>query len=1243
MTTMWWLLAALAVAQDAPDAPTAPASTVRAVGFVGRPGGRCEPSRADRDPPCVDVVDFVDPSVLGRDLPPDAPVAVRAEIAAARAALPDVATLYARAFEDLANHWGQTDVASTLRADGDTALPPVVSTWGRVPRGDGRVAAGPSPAVVLGGNAWRVAVGPPDGARRDGVVYPRVRYRLAEDDPSRRAPPVVVLDGRFAVRLGASGTSIDFDVMNADPQSSSPFFEQLFPYRAPSTADVYREDERVPLRAFRTGRAPAPSCDGLVGVDALAAGCEASGFDARAAVSFGARHAPSEAAAKALAAAYFEQLHRVVFVQTAQYALDEYTTNHMRVLAAMAAMASPLLGDDSARKLSRDLVAAARGETDQASERLSGSAGGRGADRAGDRVVRLDALPSSYVRPWLDRLMRDAAPTRDMRTRVAEAVVARWPEPARGPIAPGRLGPLVDDDGTVRTLDAVVAEWATRAPRDTDRDGALAAVEQELLRVYLQDRAGRHLVQLGVLPIEVVRPWVARLQGEGTPSGYAAALDAAVEDALAGSLRPEPLGETCAGPEVPVAVTDNGSLAAWFDCMLLPGESRSRAEAAILRSALWLLLAPRDASERARLESWLLVDHARYEIARSFDEEGVASPAEVVASATDQWASTLDRHGYAPRPFPQGLGAVDPLSICTTRDGLDALEEPVFRLIDVDVLVAAPRGLTGEAVVEAASPRMPWQYLDDPTRAPEVEHLLDLGDLTEDGARRALYRVRWRVWSGWHMAWATAPAVGADGTLDPSRRELLARTTALCDDTVLADPDLVPTLVRAALLHANQRPTVPQKQAEPPPPDPDAGPSNDEVADALAGAPDQAKGAVEKGMEVRQTLLEPPPPEDLAGQELAFGEQSFEVQQEPLDDTTRYVRALAWNPLLTEHGDGGMLLFVYDASAPDVHKPISNVVPRTPYRRLQHRIAGRHLGDGPADGVFDDGRTVRTAAWMWYAHPQAERPIQLSPGYTPRSSVLTGESVPRWGQRRTVDFGLGLDAQALPLLVVRTRCNDAVVTGPNFAGDCEDGELTSQGFGFGLQGLATLWVHDHPRLGVDLGVGADLAVRPAGRPLYTLDGVGSPSDLTFGWAVRFQAGLLAGLRFAPAPAPRQGASSRAPVWGTTRNSGGARIGRVEWGLRGGVMIGPGFNGLEATVLGELWSGFSVGRTKGRAATFRPYHPGVLIGPFARFVYGLPAGGDPARALNLDHSWTAVIGLRTQLRLQKAAAVPKEAP
>ena len=93
--------------------------------------------------------------------------------------------------------------------------------------------------------------------------------------------------------------------------------------------------------------------------------------------------------------------------------------------------------------------------------------------------------------------------------------------------------------------------------------------------------------------------------------------------------------------------------------------------------------------------------------------------------------------------------------------------------------------------------------IDDPTNA-DLVTASPLVDLPGD---RSLYRVQWTVWTGWHVLWL------AERT-NTGEIRLAARTTAFCDDMVLAPEDVVPTVVRTALLESDLRPVSPALRHE---------------------------------------------------------------------------------------------------------------------------------------------------------------------------------------------------------------------------------------------------------------------------------------------------------------------------------------------------------------------------------------------------------------------------------------------
>ena len=91
--------------------------------------------------------------------------------------------------------------------------------------------------------------------------------------------------------------------------------------------------------------------------------------------------------------------------------------------------------------------------------------------------------------------------------------------------------------------------------------------------------------------------------------------------------------------------------------------------------------------------------------------------------------------------------------------------------------------------------------LDNPeANKASVQRLVGLPD------GQALYRARWTIWSGWHLMWGVEQFSGQE--------RLVLRTAAICDDMVLSPPDLVPSVVRAGLLHDEFYPTKPARNKD---------------------------------------------------------------------------------------------------------------------------------------------------------------------------------------------------------------------------------------------------------------------------------------------------------------------------------------------------------------------------------------------------------------------------------------------
>lgn len=1066
-----------------------PAPAVHSVGFLGRPGGLCEDRAAARRGRCLDVVDFVD---LERAW------GVRAPRLVDQAAWRALSRLYAHAWEDVAYRWTAPDIEQTLKSAGFTALPTNAEAWkqSEVQRGAWAL---PARDTWLGAGSWLDPLATPGAERNPRAFFPHVRYH--GPDGQQELPRTVLLSGRFASRLGFDGRRHDYDIMDGDPASSGPFFEQMFPYhrelgaRGKAGDGVYDASEREPLAAFRFPRhlhdSTPDAQEAIRAFDEALAGITSD---------------PGIPAARELASDHFNQFVRVVYVQAGQYAMEDFTRNQMRVLTALTAMATPPQSVDGDAGIARDLVAAARGETDTSAE-----------------------------------------------------IVAHFDE------------------------------------------GALRGVP-----------SGVH-VRYEQLPFAVVEPWVASLAGDRPlDSGFYANLDADLSALLPTMLREERRDFTS---------LERAARRDWLREALLPGNDREEVDAEILRIALARLLQASEPDFRERVETWMLIDQARLAIAATFDSARVATPNEIVEASTAQWQQVLALHGYPTQILPQGLGAVDPTAICTLQDGLEGLDEASFRPVTVDLLTSAPAGADADGVLAGAVGRVPFVMVDDPsTNPPTVEPLVELGDGT------VLYRVRWSLWSGWHALWDLAPAT-------EGRSRLMLRTAAFCEDTVLTDPTLAPTVIRAGLLAGNFRPTVPERGGLPAI---DAKPTDPEALGAsVPKAPDEALAAAEKAKALKEKLA-PPAVEDLSGLTPKVGSNAFELVQEELRPEVTYLQGLAQTPLERRLSASGGLLFVADVGAPGEGRALHDRVPRTPYTRVRGRVTGE---DAAGDRVPRDERKLTAAGWMWFVVP-GKRPVQVSPAYAPKDSV-SGDRVPRWSRRKTTDYALTVGGSAFPWRAVDFDCGAVL---PGVATDCAPGQTTgtvlSEGFAADMQALGTWWFTDRPRLGIDAGVEARLDLRHGGTSWFW-DELNDGTRFT--WALRPAAGIVAGLHFAPRPSPLWTGRSTSATWGAPRSDGRAKLGRVQGGLRGSLLAGPGFNGLEGTVGAEAWLGWSVRRARGPHASFTPYHPRVVAGPFVRGQLGIPLtdGTDPARFLLLEQSTTILVGVRTHLRLAAPAKPPPE--
>jgi len=261
----------------------------------------------------------------------------------------------------------------------------------------------------------------------------------------------------------------------------------------------------------------------------------------------------------------------------------------------------------------------------------------------------------------------------------------------------------------------------------------------------------------------------------------------------------------------------------------------------------------------------------------------------------------------------------------------------------------------------------------------------------------------------------------------------------------------------------------------------------------------------------------------------------------------------------------------------------------------------------------------------------------VAPAYRTPESVNTRTEMPRWGRNRTLDWTLLAGLGFMPLRYAKASCNEDYEDGDPSTVACEDAQRYTAGMSIDIAGLATWWVVDDHRLGLELGPAAQLDIGPGGASEMW----GDYDSRTNAWTFRPQFGLLVGIRGAPDPSPLvKGARGGLP-WGAETPEGASRQDRFQLGGRFGFLMGPGYNGLESTVVSELWLAGSIRRKRSPHASFTPYHPASFVGPYFRFQFEFLLAAEDERFKTLDYGVAAIVGVRGQIRLKKQAdSVPE---
>ncbi len=954
---------------------------------------------------------------------------------------------------------------------------------------------------------------------------------------AKSPPSTILLSGRFAQRLGSDNRrlrcdGLDCNILDADPEFSGPFYEQMYPVRQERVGDAGRPQ---PLAEFEfPAGLQEQTTDGEPVKGAWSGKARERVVleeDSMEALEYGANDR-------------FLEFSRLLSSRIAEYGMIDHTTNQMRVFAALTALRYPPGALESSTGITRDLVAAAIGQTDDEAVAESRVTQDQLAFEGGFEI-KYDQLPDTLVKEWLEALLAAGA---------ARDPGAAWPPDA----------------------------WWADFDRGLERDF------EDLRRVGVSrlPKVPRSL------ELEELDDWVRAHMQEGlNVRAYSQQVQVR---ALAQLIELVPSGEEAAG--------------SW---------------------------------SRERMETWLLLDHLHQSLASTFDATQGArtTPADLAESAAEQWRGTLARHQVESVPIEQGLNAIDPTAACTTLDGRAALGEPSFGAVNVDLLLAATDGAPDpETVLWERREDVPFLAMDQPiVTRPVLDRLVGLpGD-------RALYRVRWTVWTGWHLLWDRVPL--GDG----SARAAL-RFGVFCDDMVLSPPDEVATIVRAALLQGMMQPSIPVRRSDIDGPDPVEPPSMADPGAVLdlggaAAAVRRGQEALRDAERARSTAQSSDGSGTLARERMDILAQRAAATDRPMrrvvtpQEARDYFRSFVLPPLRSAGRPGsGTVLTVFDHGAPGPNRGLGEVVSRTPYARVQRHVRG-------------EGR-IASAGWSWFIPTDDLPATPLAPAFNPREAEGTELPMPRWRRPRTLDWSLAGNLSHFPLRITTSTCNPKAASASSVEPCVRGAEeiQRTEGFAIDVQAFAVWWLRDRTRLGLEMGIESRVDALHAGPSFYWSDPEADPatSERTeYAWSFRPTGGLVLGLRGAPRPGglwhrSLPGQDHVRTPWGANRPDDKVRGGRTQWGVRTGMLVGPGFNSMEGTALGELWLSRSFVRREAPRSTVPPYRPLFTIGPFSRAQLGFPLGGGEPRYRELIHSWTFLFGIRSQFRLSSAAPPPPSA-
>jgi hypothetical protein len=1066
------------------------------------------------------------------------------------------AKLYAQLWDDIVYRWKMDDDASVslLKEEGFRTVPTPRFTWDVLRFQKNNSIASPEFQAWMNERNWipfvprlRDRKDIPNGFMSNvSAMFGRARYALPKNyfvDPK----DIILLKGRFAVNLGVDGKAHPYELMDANPISSGPFFEQIYPY-----ATVYAGDnsKKIPLRKFRM-------------TDFLEVGTNES-------------NKPIKITAldqiRSQASIEFMEFYRLVATQVMQFSMQDYTTNHMRILGTLNNMRIPPGRLDGAAGIAEFLNASSIGETDttEAQEKEINTAQYSIPEGF---AINYNRLPTLVTLDWIERLNDIIKPTATMRMN------------------------LTNQAGLVFGRNLLRTTTPTLIKGFTDKD-ILAWCKQNIR----------------------------------------------------------------AGGEVKILQT--------------------RLRNMVLRKLMEALPAEKKDEE----ETWLLLDNIAFEIAEDMNSDigSFITPQAFADLTAAKWEEVLGLHGYSSSKIEQGLGAIDPTSVCTTKERRAALEEPAVGAVYVDFLFEGRDEIYEQGVkvgtvyndelLWEARTDLPFLYLDNPINStPELERLVALPDRidpdTKEKQKVAIYRARWKVWSGWHLLWGTEIFKGSE--------RLTLRTAALCSNMTMTSPSLVPTLVRGGLLVDNFMPTTPVSFAdidEKRRLDPDSLPDLYTLASkkrekrqpvnlgAVAGKvidiTDEALQVSEVISNRTETGVTKGDLIDIADSPLTERGLDLQIDKKSrtmtptrieMEETVSYIQGFVRDPLEALSADlGGLMMVVFDSSQPRNLTFFDDVVSFTPYRKTKSMVGW--------------GKQLETSAWSLYfdKDPEAKKAMQVYPNYRPSEDYTAGALIPTWHRRSTSNVGFSLDLGFFPYRKSVYSCNTSV-QGQSLSTveECprdEDGFLVNsatytEGFTVGFASYATQWIRDSPRLAFETGFAINLDILHGGNSWFYYQPYPDASTLgslirdeentsevlaptpNYSVAFRPMTGLIFGVRQALAPYPLRRRFLPMLPWGADDAGGRSSLHRDEWGLRGGVLVGPGFNGLEATMSGEVWFSRSLRDDLSAWSNFTTYHPIWNSGVFMRYQYStiMLESEKTARLLDLENTHTLIFGWRGQFR------------